>query len=90
MRTYQIDADRTSVFHDIPTRGILLLSIRRDHFDSWHTEQARQAGAGVKLGTAVPDIVEEERRVVGVVADGTAYRGRVGLEASACTISGRS
>ena len=42
MRTYHITAERTSVFHEIPAKGILLLSIRRDRFDSWHTEQARR------------------------------------------------
>lgn len=80
MRTYQIHEGRTTVFHEIPTRGILLLSIRRDHFDAWHTEQARLAGAAVKLGTAVQDIVQEDGRIVGVVADGTAYHGRIVID----------
>ena len=81
MRTYQISDDRVTVFEDVPTRGILLLSIRRDHFDAWHTEQARRAGAHVRLGTAVQEIVQEDGRVVGVVADGTTYRGRVIIDA---------
>jgi electron transfer flavoprotein-quinone oxidoreductase len=81
MRTYQISDDRITVFEDIPTRGILLLSIRRDHFDAWHTEQARLAGAEVKLGTAVQDIVKEDGTIVGVVADGTTYQGRVIIDA---------
>jgi electron transfer flavoprotein-quinone oxidoreductase len=81
MRTYQIHEGRTTVFHEIPARGILLLSIRRDHFDAWHTEQARMAGATVKLGTAVQDIVQEDGRIAGVVADGTTYHGRVVIDA---------
>ena len=44
MRTYHINKDRTSVFHEIPSEGILLLSVRRDHFDAWHTEEAKKAG----------------------------------------------
>jgi len=81
MRTYQISDDRVTVFEDVPARGLLLLSIRRDHFDAWHTEQARLAGAEVKLGTAVQDIVKEDGRIVGVVADGTTYRGRIIIDA---------
>src|SRR5512137_345954 len=45
IRTYQINAERTTIHHEIPASGILLLSIRRDEFDAWHTEQARAAGA---------------------------------------------
>ena len=44
MRTYQVTEGRTTVIHEIPDRGILLLSIRRDRFDAWHTEQAREGG----------------------------------------------
>jgi geranylgeranyl reductase family protein len=69
MRTYQVTADRTTVFHEIPSKGILLLSIRRDHFDAWHTEQARAAGAEVRLGLAVTDIVQEGGAVRGIVTE---------------------
>jgi electron transfer flavoprotein-quinone oxidoreductase len=69
MRTYHITAERTSVFHEIPARGILLLSIRRDRFDSWHTEQARRAGAEVRLGTSVVDLIQEDGFARGVVTD---------------------
>jgi electron transfer flavoprotein-quinone oxidoreductase len=69
MRTFHITSERTNVFHDIPAKGILLLSIRRDHFDSWHAEQARKAGAEVRLGTSVVDIVREDGFVRGVVTD---------------------
>jgi electron transfer flavoprotein-quinone oxidoreductase len=70
MRTYQVTPDRTTVFHEIPAKGILLLSIRRDHFDAWHTEQARAAGAEVKLGLAVTDIITDGGGAVrGVVTE---------------------
>ncbi len=69
MRTYHITPERTSVFHEIPARGILLLSIRRDRFDSWHTEQARKAGAEVRLGTSVVDLIQEDGFTRGVVTD---------------------
>ena len=69
MRTYHITPERTSVFHEIPAKGILLLSIRRDRFDSWHTEQARKAGAEVRLGTSVVDLIQEEGFARGVVTD---------------------
>jgi flavin-dependent dehydrogenase len=57
------------MFHEIPSEGILLLSVRRDHFDAWHTVQARKAGSEVRLGTAVVDILSEGGRVCGVVTD---------------------
>ncbi len=69
MRTYHITPARTSVFHEIPSEGILLLSIRRDHFDAWHTAQAGKAGSEVRLGTSVVDILTEGGRVCGVVTD---------------------
>jgi electron transfer flavoprotein-quinone oxidoreductase len=69
MRTYQITKGRTTVIHEIPDKGILLLSIRRDRFDAWHTEQARRAGAEVRLGTSIVDIVEESGAVRGVITD---------------------
>ena len=69
MRTYHVTRERTTVFHEIPASGILLLSIRRDRFDAWHTEQARRAGAEVRLATSVVDIVEEGGAIGGVVTD---------------------
>ena len=69
MRTYHITPERTSVFHEIPSAGILLLSVRRDHFDAWHTAQAGKAGSEVRLGTSVVDILDEGGRVCGVVTD---------------------
>ena len=69
MRTYQITAGRTTIIHEIPDKGILLLSIRRDRFDSWHTDQARKAGAMVRLGSSVQDVVEESGAIRGVVTD---------------------
>jgi electron transfer flavoprotein-quinone oxidoreductase len=69
MRTYHITEGRTNVFHDIPSGGILLLSIRRDHFDAWHTEQARAAGAEVRLATSVTGIIRENGAVRGVVTE---------------------
>ncbi len=69
MRTYQISDDRMTVFNEMPKSGILLLSIRRDEFDKWHTEQARKAGAEVRLGIAVVDIIEENDVVQGVVLE---------------------
>jgi geranylgeranyl reductase family protein len=70
MRTYHIAPDRTTVIHEIPAKGILLLSIRRDHFDAWHAEVARQAGAEVRLSNSVTGILEEAGAVAGVVTDG--------------------
>jgi len=69
MRTYHLTPNRTTLFHEIPAAGILLRSNRRDHFDAWHTAQAGRAGAQVRLGTAVVDILSEGGRVCGVVTD---------------------
>ncbi|WP_457557863.1 NAD(P)/FAD-dependent oxidoreductase [Candidatus Harpocratesius sp.] len=69
MRTYHISKDRTTVFTEMPKEGVLLLSIRRDEFDKWHTEQARQAGAEIRLGTAVVDIIQENDTVKGVILE---------------------
>lgn len=83
MRTYHINSDRTTVFHEIPSEGILLLSVRRDHLDSWHTEEARKAGAEVKLSTTVVDIIEEEDHIKGVVTDsGEKFYGKVIIDAA--------
>ncbi len=81
MRTYHVNAERTTVFHEIPSRGILLLSIRRDHFDAWHAEQARKAGAEVRLGCAVVDLVMEDGAVKGVVTeDGERHLAKVVID----------
>ncbi len=83
MRTYHINDSRTTVFNEIPTKGVLLLSIRRDIFDTWHTEQARLAGAEVKLSTTVTDIIEENDYVCGVVTDsGEEFRCKVLIDAA--------
>jgi flavin-dependent dehydrogenase len=82
MRTYHITPARTTVFHEIPSAGILLLSIRRDHFDAWHTAQAGKAGSDVRLGTSVADILMEGGRVRGVVTDrGERLEARVVIDA---------
>lgn len=83
MRTYHITPERTSVFHEIPSAGILLLSIRRDHFDRWHAEQARKAGSEIRLGTSVVDVIMEEGFVRGVVTDrGERLRAKVVIDAA--------
>ncbi|MFX1324770.1 MAG: NAD(P)/FAD-dependent oxidoreductase [Promethearchaeota archaeon] len=83
IRMHHITPDRSTIIHEIPTGGILLLSIRRDHFDAWHTEQARKAGAEVKLGTTVVDIIEDIDYVKGVVTDkGDIYYGKVIIDAA--------
>ncbi|MCE7742065.1 MAG: NAD(P)/FAD-dependent oxidoreductase [Candidatus Heimdallarchaeota archaeon] len=83
MRTYHINDDRTTVFHEIPSEGVLLLSVRRDHLDSWHTEEAKKAGAEVKLSTTVVDIIEENDYVKGVITDsGEKYFGKVVIDAA--------
>jgi electron transfer flavoprotein-quinone oxidoreductase len=69
MRTYLVTDGRTTVINEIPDRGILLLSIRRDRFDAWHAEQARNAGAEIRLGCSVVDLIEESGAIRGVVTD---------------------
>jgi flavin-dependent dehydrogenase len=82
MRTYLVTEGRTTVIHEIPDRGILLLSIRRDRFDAWHAELARKAGAAVRLGCPVVDIVEEAGAIRGVVTDaGERLAARVVIDA---------
>jgi flavin-dependent dehydrogenase len=81
MRTYLVTKGRTTVIDERPDSGILLLSIRRDRFDAWHTEQARKAGAEVRLGTSVVDIIEESGAVRGVVTDaGDRLRAKVVID----------
>ncbi len=82
MRTYHITPERTTILHELPAAGILLLSVRRDHFDAWHTEQARLAGAEVRLSTSVVDIIAENGAVCGVVTDsGERLRAKVVIDA---------
>jgi electron transfer flavoprotein-quinone oxidoreductase len=83
MRTYQVTRDRTTVIHEIPDHGILLLSIRRDRFDAWHAEQARKAGAEVRLGCSVVDVVTDagERLAAKVVIDAGGVNSLVGRKA---------
>jgi geranylgeranyl reductase family protein len=83
MRTYHINKDRTTVFHEIPSKGLLLLSIRRDHHDAWHVEEAKKAGAEVRLSTTILDIIEEDGSVKGVVTDtGEKFYGKVVIDAA--------
>ena len=83
MRTYHINSDRTVVFHEIPSEGVLLLSVRRDHLDAWHTEEAKKAGAEVKLSTTVVDIIEENDYIKGVITDsGEKYCAKVVIDAA--------
>jgi electron transfer flavoprotein-quinone oxidoreductase len=78
IRTYMINSERTTVHHEIPSHGIVLLSIRRDEFDAWHAEQARKAGAKIMTGTAVTQLLRENGSCVGVRVDsGEEYRARV-------------
>lgn len=82
IRTYHITPERTTVFHEIPSSGIILLAIRRDMFDAWHTEKAAEAGAEVRLSTSVVDIIEENGAVAGVRTDsGDAIRAKVVVDA---------
>jgi electron transfer flavoprotein-quinone oxidoreductase len=92
IRTYHVAQDRTTVFHEIPSQGILLLSVRRDEFDAWHTEQARLAGAAVQLATSVVGILESDGCVRGVVTDrGDEHLARVVIDAAGVnSVVGRS
>jgi electron transfer flavoprotein-quinone oxidoreductase len=92
MRTIHITPGRTTVFHEIPSSGILLLSIRRDRFDTWHTEQARAAGAEVRMATSVTGIIKEGGAVRGVTTDaGDTLRARVVIDGGGVnSIVGRS
>jgi electron transfer flavoprotein-quinone oxidoreductase len=81
MRTYHINEERTTVFHEMPAKGLLLLSIRRDDFDAWHTQQAEKAGASVKLMTSVTDIIDDGESVKGVKTDeGDSFYGKVVID----------
>ncbi|MHA1418237.1 MAG: geranylgeranyl reductase family protein [Candidatus Heimdallarchaeaceae archaeon] len=83
MRTYHINKDRTTIFHEIPSEGLLLLSIRRDHHDAWHVEEAKKAGAEVRLSTTILDIIEEDGYVKGVVTEtGEKFYGKVVIDAA--------
>jgi len=69
MHSFMITPERTTMFRETPAEGLILLSIRRDHFDAWHTEEAKKAGAEVRLATTVVDIIEENGAIKGVVTD---------------------
>jgi electron transfer flavoprotein-quinone oxidoreductase len=92
IRTYHIAQDRTTVFHEIPSQGILLLSVRRDEFDAWHTEQARLAGAEIQPATSVVGILQTDGRLRGVVTDrGDEHLAEVIIDAAGVnSIVGRS
>ncbi|MEA2070676.1 MAG: NAD(P)/FAD-dependent oxidoreductase [Asgard group archaeon] len=83
MTTYMINDERTTMFQEEPTdESILLLSIRRDKFDAWHTKQAEEAGAEVKLSTTIVDIIEEKGKVTGVLTDnGEKFYGKIIIDA---------
>ncbi|MFW9921728.1 MAG: NAD(P)/FAD-dependent oxidoreductase [Candidatus Thorarchaeota archaeon] len=83
MHSYMITPERTTMFRETPAEGLILLSIRRDEFDAWHTEEAKKAGAEVKLSTTVTDIIEENGAVKGVITDsGEKYFGKVIIDAA--------
>ncbi|HUU78825.1 MAG TPA: NAD(P)/FAD-dependent oxidoreductase [candidate division Zixibacteria bacterium] len=83
MHSFMISPERTTMFREIPGEGLILLSVRRDEFDAWHTEQAKKAGAEVKLSTTIVDIIEEDGTVKGVITDsGDKYFGKVIIDAA--------
>ncbi|HUT79929.1 MAG TPA: NAD(P)/FAD-dependent oxidoreductase [Candidatus Bathyarchaeia archaeon] len=83
MHSFMINEDRTTMFRETPSKGIILLSVRRDHLDAWHTEEAKKAGAEVKLSTTVMDIIEENGAIKGVVTDsGEKYYAKVIIDAA--------
>ncbi|MHA1628691.1 MAG: NAD(P)/FAD-dependent oxidoreductase [Candidatus Heimdallarchaeota archaeon] len=83
MHSYMITPERTTMFRETPSEGLILLSIRRDHFDAWHTEEARKAGAEVRLATTVVDIIEENDAIKGVITDkGEKLRAKVIIDAA--------
>ncbi len=83
MTSYMITPERTTMFRETPGEGLILLSIRRDEFDAWHTEEAKKAGAEVKLSTTIVDIIEEDGVVKGVVTDANEkYYGKVIIDAA--------
>jgi flavin-dependent dehydrogenase len=83
LTTYMINDERTTIIHEKPTHGLILLSIRRDTFDAWHTEQAEKAGAEIVLATSIVDIIEEKGAVCGVKTDsGEEYYAKVVIDAA--------
>jgi electron transfer flavoprotein-quinone oxidoreductase len=83
MHSYMITPQRTTMIRETPTEGLILLSVRRDEFDNWHTQEAKKAGAEIKLSTAVVDIIEEKDAVKGIVTDsGEKYYGKVIIDAA--------
>ncbi|MBN1328856.1 MAG: NAD(P)/FAD-dependent oxidoreductase [Candidatus Heimdallarchaeota archaeon] len=84
MCSYMVNESRTTMFKETPGQGIILLSVRRDHLDAWHTKEAKKAGAEVKLSTTVMNIIEEENgAIIGVVTDsGEKYYAKVVIDAA--------
>jgi len=83
MHSYMITPERTTMFRETPGEGLILLSVRRDEYDAWHTEVAKKAGAEVKLSTTVVDIIEEDDTVKGVITDsGEKYYGKIIIDAA--------
>lgn len=83
MQSYMITPERTTHIRETPAEGLILLSVRRDDFDVWHCEEAKKAGAEVKLSTTVLDIIEENGWIKGVVTDsGEKYYGKVVIDAA--------
>lgn len=83
MHSYMITPERTTMFREKPAQGLILLSIRRDVFDHWHTEEAKKAGAEVKLATTVVDIIQENGAVKGIITDtGQKYYAKVVIDAA--------
>jgi geranylgeranyl reductase family protein len=84
MTTYLVNNERVTMFQEQPAnKEVLLLSIRRDEFDAWHTKEAEKAGAEVKLATTVVDIIEENGKVNGIVtAKGEKYFGKIIIDAA--------
>ncbi|MHA1306972.1 MAG: NAD(P)/FAD-dependent oxidoreductase [Candidatus Heimdallarchaeota archaeon] len=83
MTSYMVTKERTSMLKETPAEGLILISVRRDEFDAWHTEQAKKAGAEIKLSTTIVDIIEKDGRVTGVVTDsGEKYFGKVIIDAA--------
>ncbi|MHA1530838.1 MAG: NAD(P)/FAD-dependent oxidoreductase [Candidatus Heimdallarchaeota archaeon] len=83
MHSYMVTPERTTMMRETPGEGLILLSVRRDEYDAWHTEEAKKAGAEVKLSTTVTDIIEENGTITGVVTDsGERYFGKVIIDAA--------
>jgi electron transfer flavoprotein-quinone oxidoreductase len=81
LRVNYILDDRTTAVEE-SYDGNIALAIRRDIFDDWHAKTALQAGADLRLSTAVTDVLRENGKVIGVVTDkGEKIRGEVIIDA---------